>query len=160
MGSVPWSSAFARTRRRRWQRWRRRPPPRLLQWRDFLLAMEPGSALACRLFGGLNRTPQGTKEAARPRRQPPRGLQFVELARATPLSAPPPLLTEPHLFGEMGPSCRVVRRHHRIVRRQSPFLAVLLRRHVVLRAQMTLEGLEFLSVLQANDIVRRDRLLE
>src|SRR6516225_7499259 len=29
--------------------------------------------------GGLNRTPQGTKEAARPRRQPPGAFHFVEL---------------------------------------------------------------------------------
>jgi hypothetical protein len=55
------------------------------------------------------------------------------------LSAPPPLLAEPHLLGEVRTSRCIVRRHHRIVGRQSPFLAVLLRRHVVLRAQMTLE---------------------
>src|SRR5260370_20326533 len=79
---------------------------------------------------------------------------------ARPLSAPPPLLTEPHLFGEVRASCCIVRRHHRIVRRQSPFLAVVLRRHVVLRAQMALERLELLSVLEADDIVRRDRLLD
>src|SRR4051812_790936 len=45
------------------------------------------------------------------------------------------LLAEAHLLGKLG-SCRgVVRRHHRIIRRQRPFLAVLLGRHMVLRAQ-------------------------
>src|SRR5262249_57685470 len=75
------------------------------------------------------------------------------------LSAPPPLLAEPHLLGEVRTSRRIVRRHHRIVGRQSPFLAVLLRRHVVLRAQMPLERFELLSILEADDVFRRHRLL-
>src|SRR6266508_2377385 len=80
-------------------------------------------------------TPQGTKEAARPRRQPPRGL------RSSSPIAPSPLLAESHLFGQARTSGGIIRRHHRIIRRQSPFLAILLRSHVVLRAQVTLESL-------------------
>src|SRR5262249_13303372 len=39
--------------------------------------------------GGLNRTPQGTKEAARPRPQPPRGLPFCRARRADPVERGP-----------------------------------------------------------------------
>src|SRR5689334_24407362 len=53
-------------------------------------------------------------------------------------SALRPLLTQSHLFGELRTRNGVVRRDHGIVRRQAPFVAILLRRHVVLRAQMAL----------------------
>src|SRR3954467_3031700 len=76
------------------------------------------------------------------------------------LLAAPPLLAEPHLLRKMRARGRVVRGNHGIVRRQSPFFAVLLRRHIVLRAQVTLEGLEFLSVLETDDVIRRNRLLD
>src|SRR5262249_49550533 len=82
--------------------------------------------------------------------------------RVTPesLLAPAPLLPQSHLLGELRARGRVVRRHHRIVRLQCPFLPVLLGSHVVLRAQMALQGLELLAVLKANDVVRRDRFLD
>src|SRR5262249_39713167 len=100
--------------------------------------------------GGLDRTPQERKRLLGPGDNLPGAFHFVELdepcegagsaadyAQLMPLrelSAPPPLLAEPHLLGEVRTSRCIVRRHHRIVGRQSPFLAVLLRRHVVLRA--------------------------
>jgi hypothetical protein len=73
------------------------------------------------------------------------------------LFPPAALLAEPHVLGKLGTRRGIVRRHHRIVRRQPPFFAILLRRHVVLRAQMTLERFEFLAVLQADDVIGRDR---
>src|SRR5215510_5835793 len=76
MGSVPWSSAFARTHRRRKQRWRKGPFPRLIPIVKFLAERGTGSAFACHLPVASIEPPQGTKEAARPRRQPPRGLPF------------------------------------------------------------------------------------
>src|SRR5579885_715078 len=71
----------------------------------------------------------------------------------------PALLAEAHLPGKLRARRRVIGRHHRVVRRQTPFLAVLLRRHVVLRAQVTLERLEFLAVLETDDVLGRHRLL-
>src|ERR1700722_9664197 len=76
------------------------------------------------------------------------------------LLPPAPLLPQSHLLGELGAGGRVVRRHHRIVGRQIPLLAVGLGRHVVLRAQVALERLELLAVLQAHDMVGRDRALD
>src|SRR5437868_14096490 len=76
------------------------------------------------------------------------------------LAAPPPLLAPTHLLGRLRPRGGIVRRNHRIVRRQAPLLAVLLRRYVVLGAQVTLERLELLSVLEADDVVGSDRLLD
>src|SRR6185369_16254385 len=49
---------------------------------------------------------------------------------------------------------------HRVVRRQIPALAVLFGRHVVGGAQMPLQHLQLLAVLEADDVVRRDRLLD
>src|SRR3954471_16456958 len=94
--------------------------------------------------------PKGSREAA----------QGTRACRRSRLLAPPPLLAEPHLFRKMRARGRVVRGNRGIVRRQPPFFAVLLRRHIVLRAQVTLEGLEFLSVLETDDVIRRNRLLD
>ncbi len=44
--------------------------------------------------------------------------------------------TEAHFLGELGAGLGVVRRHHWVVSRQAPPLAVLLGRHVVLSAQV------------------------
>ena len=55
------------------------------------------------------------------------------------LGAAPALLAQPHLLGQLRAGGRVIRRDHRVIGAQTPFLAVLLRRHVVLRAQMPLE---------------------
>ena len=70
-----------------------------------------------------------------------------------------PLPAETHLLGEVGALGGVIRRHRRVVRRQAPLLAVLLRRHFILRAQMPLQQFEFLPVLQADDVFRRDLTL-
>src|ERR1700712_4782464 len=59
----------------------------------------------------------------------------------------PPLLTQPHLLGELRTRYRVIRRHHRVVGGQAPFVAVLFGRHVVLGAQMALQRLEALAIL-------------
>src|SRR5260370_39729874 len=64
-------------------------------------------------------------------------------ARGALLPAPP-LLAKSHLLGELRAGGGVVRRHHRVVGRQAPFFAVLLRCDVVLRAQVALERLELL----------------
>src|ERR1700732_102177 len=61
------------------------------------------------------------------------------------------LLAEPHLLGKLRAGLGVFRRHHRIIGRQTPFLAILLRRHAVARAQVPLERLEFVSVFQAHE---------
>jgi hypothetical protein len=72
----------------------------------------------------------------------------------------PALLAESHLLGELRAGGGVTRRHHRIIRRQAPLLAVLLGRHAVLAAQMPLQRFELLAVLQAHDVVRIDRALD
>ena len=85
---------------------------------------------------------------------------FRRLILLAVLLAAAALLTEAHLLGELGTGGGVIRRHHRIVRRQTPLLAILLRCHLVLRAQVALQRLEFLAVLETHDVVGRDRLLD
>src|SRR4029077_11569992 len=80
-------------------------------------------------------------------------------APRTLFRTPPALLPQSHLFGELRSGRRVVWRHHGVVGPQTPFFAILLGRHVVLRTQMALEGLELLPVLQTNDKFGRDRFL-
>jgi hypothetical protein len=63
----------------------------------------------------------------------------VERRSSAELLPPPALLAEPHLLGELGARDRVIGRHHGIVGRQTPLLAILVGRHIVLRAQVTLE---------------------
>src|SRR5690348_3072281 len=91
-----------------------------------------------------------------------RSLRERRLAHATDLwlFAAAALLAEAHLLGELRARGRVARRDHRIVGRQAPFLAILLGGHVVLRAQMALERLELLAVLETDQVVRRDRFLD
>src|SRR5664280_1699940 len=74
------------------------------------------------------------------------------------LDAAAALLAKPHLLGQLRARGRVTGRDHRIVGAERPFFPVLLGRHVVLRAQMPLERLEFLAVFQADNVFRRDRL--
>ena len=52
-------------------------------------------------------------------------LKLTETSAALPAAAA--LLAEAHLLGELRSGRRIVRRHHRIIRRQTPFLAILLR---------------------------------
>src|SRR3712207_3223784 len=77
-------------------------------------------------------------------------------ARGTAL---PALLAEAHLLGEFRARLRVVRGDHRIVDRKAPFLAILLRGHVVLGPEVALERLELLPVLEADDVIWRHGLL-
>ena len=66
------------------------------------------------------------------------------------------LLAESHLFGETRAGDRIVRRYHGIIAAKTPLLAILLWCEVVMGAQVSLERLEFLSVLKADDVVRRN----
>ena len=76
------------------------------------------------------------------------------------LSAAAALLAEAHLLGELRAGRSVVRRNHRIVRRQAPLFPVLLGRHAVLGAQVSLQRLELLAVVEADQEVRRDGLAD
>src|SRR5690606_4625157 len=53
-------------------------------------------------------------------------------------------LPETHLLCEARARLRVVRRHHRIVARQAPLLAIFLGAQIVMRAQVPLQRFEFL----------------
>src|SRR5215203_853434 len=66
---------------------------------------------------------------------------------AAPGAAFPSVLAETHLLRKLRARLGVIGRDHRIVRRQAPPLAVLLRREIVLCPQMPLERLEFLPVI-------------
>src|SRR3546814_15434216 len=55
---------------------------------------------------------------------------------------------------------RVVRRHHRIVGGKAPLRPILLGRHVVGGAKMTLQHLKLLAVFEKDDVLGRDRLLD
>jgi hypothetical protein len=63
------------------------------------------------------------------------------------------LLAESHLFGETRACGRIVRRYHGIVAAKTPLLAILLWCEVVMGVQVSLERLEFISVLKADDVV-------
>ena len=67
------------------------------------------------------------------------------------------LLSEPHCLGKFRASLGVARCHHRVVVRQVPLGPVLLGGHAKGCAQMTLQRLEPLSVLKADDGVRCHR---
>src|ERR1700730_14161847 len=69
------------------------------------------------------------------------------------------LLAESHLFGETRACGSILRRHHGIIAAKTPFLPILLWCEVVMGAQVSLERLEFLSVLKADDVVRSNRFL-
>src|SRR5215468_5619199 len=96
-------------------------------------------------------SPWSSASAAMPRRCRPEAWHGV--ARRGPgllfVAAGP----EAHLLGQLRSGRRIVRRHHGIVVRQSPLLAVFFRRQVVVRAQVPLEGFELLAVLKADDVI-------
>src|SRR5690606_21116266 len=66
-------------------------------------------------------------------------------------------LAEAHLARQVGALLCVVGRHHRIVGRKVPLLAVFLRRHVISRAQMTLQRFELLAIFQADEVIVGNR---
>src|SRR3546814_12751051 len=69
-------------------------------------------------------------------------------------------LAEADLLGELRTLPRVVRRHHRIVGGKAPLRPILLGRHVVGGAKMTLQHLQLLAVFATDDVLGRDRLLD
>ena len=66
-----------------------------------------------------------------------------------------PFPTQSDLFRQRRSLGRIVGRDHWIIRGQAPLLPILLRRQTE-QSQMTSQRLEFLAVLQADQIVRRD----
>src|SRR5262249_60660446 len=76
MGSVPWSSAFARTHRRRKQRWGKGPFPRLIPIVKFLAERGTGSAFACHLSVASIEPPKERKRLLGPGGNPPRAFRF------------------------------------------------------------------------------------
>src|ERR1700760_2177117 len=74
-----------------------------------------------------------------------------------PLFAAAHAPAEADLLGKGTAPRGIGRRHHRIVGRQAPALAVVVRAHVVARAQVALQHLQLLAVFQADDEVVLDR---
>src|SRR5260221_6168908 len=67
---------------------------------------------------------------------------------------------EADLLGEGRALRGVIWRHHWVIGRETPFDAVIVRRHAVGRAQMPFEHLQLLAVFQANQVFGRDRLAD
>src|SRR5262252_1740932 len=86
-----------------------------------------------------------------PRWDSPDRSRYARLSRTVPA-----LLAETHLFSKLRSRRRIVWRDHRVVRRQSPFFAILFRGHIVLTAQVPSQGFKLLAVLQADEVIRRD----
>ena len=63
-------------------------------------------------------------------------------------------------LGKVGSMRRVARGHHRIIVRQPPLGAVGLGLHAIGRQKVPFQHLQLLSVLQAHDVVGKDRLLD
>ncbi len=74
------------------------------------------------------------------------------LAAAAALG-PGPLAAQPDLLGEFGALLGVVGRHHRIVRRQTPLCPILVGCQIVSSANVPLQHLQLLAVLEADDVV-------
>ena len=73
------------------------------------------------------------------------------------LTRPTRLSTEPHGLGQPGANGGVVRGDHRVVRRQTPLLAILRRRQIK-GSEVPLQRLELLAVLQTHDVIGCNRL--
>jgi hypothetical protein len=71
-------------------------------------------------------------------------------------SAAPPLLAQPHLLGELRTCRGIIGRDHRVISRQVPLRAILIRRHPVL-AQVALQRFELLSIFQTDKVFGCDR---
>jgi len=67
---------------------------------------------------------------------------------------------EPDRLGERAALIGIARRDHRVVGRQAPALAVVVRRHVVGAFQMPLEHLQLPAILEADDVVGHHRPLD
>src|SRR6188768_3081222 len=63
------------------------------------------------------------------------------------------LASEAHLLGELGTGGRIIRRHHRVARVQTPLLTILVRRQAVVSHEVSLKRLELLPVLKTDDVI-------
>ena len=97
----------------------------------------------------------GREAAERPRERCPMPRRRLFAGRAP--TPPGGFAAEADFAREFASLLGVVGRHHGIVGRQPPFGAVLLRGQVVGGAQVALQHLQLLPVLEANDEVRRHR---
>jgi hypothetical protein len=79
-------------------------------------------------------------------------------SRAGPVRLPftPALLAKAHLFGKVRTGLGIIRSDHRIIGCKPPFLAVLVRRQIVLSPQMPLQRLEFSPIFKAHEKLSRD----
>src|SRR5215831_5564026 len=69
------------------------------------------------------------------------------------------LAAKSHLLGKLRARLRVVRGDHRITRIEAPLLAVLVGREPVMGHQVPFQGLELLSILEADDVFVMNRFL-
>src|SRR5579863_535479 len=86
-------------------------------------------------------SPRSARTASAPWWNASARMRIPRWLRPLSLLAPFALLAQPHLLGELRAGGGVVGRHHRVIERKPPLLAILLRRHLVLGAQMALERL-------------------
>src|SRR4051812_939026 len=71
-----------------------------------------------------------------------------------------PTLAKTHALRKVGAGRRVVWRYHGIVVREAPLLTILFGRQIVVRAQVPLQRLELLPVLETDNVLGRDGLLD
>src|SRR5258705_12109321 len=89
-----------------------------------------------------------------------RGVDGLLFFRGRPRRVAAPAAPQPDLLGDFRALFGVFRRDHRVVRRQPPFGAILIRRQTVGRAQMPLQHLELLAVFEADQKLWRDRFAD
>src|ERR1700755_761228 len=77
--------------------------------------------------------------------------------KVEPVSASLALAAEAHLLGKLRAGGSIVGRNHRIARIQVPLFTILVWRQIIVGHQVTLERLELVAVLEADDIVAMDR---
>ena len=69
------------------------------------------------------------------------------------------LPAKPTLLGKLAASFGILRSHHRIILRQSPFLAIVFYGQIVGPSEIRLEHLELFAVLKTDDVMRFTDLL-
>src|SRR5215471_11623961 len=142
----PWSSASALKRRRLWLRSHSQPFSTLKAALSASHVLNCASAVRACATHSRSGGPAGPGRVAE-----------STTFRIWLFCASPTLLPETHLLRQLRTRSGIIWCDHRIVGAQAPFFPILFRRHVVLRTQVTLERLEFLSVLQTDDVFGRDR---
>ncbi len=68
-------------------------------------------------------------------------------------------LPQSNFLRQSGALCRVGWSHHRVAFRQAPFFPILFWCHAIGGLEMPLEHLQLFPVLQADDVIRKDRFL-